>query len=128
MHNNRRKCELLNVLLFALVAISTRTATDTPLPATPLSAAAVRDAKCLTLALMGASAAKGDADKMKSAAAESWYFMGRLDGASSKQDLKPLLTRMAEEMQKDPAGLKALGSSCDALFVGRAVDLGKLVQ
>lgn len=92
-----------------------------------LPAEAEKDAKCLTLSLLAANVLKNDPEKMKSVVAESWYFMGRMDSVAPDQDLKTLLPRIVQQLQRDPH-TKELGPMCDALFLERAAQLRSLGQ
>jgi hypothetical protein len=117
---------LQNLLFLAALAASAPAAHQRPAAAAS-SAAAESDAECLTLSLIAASVVKDDAEKMKVAVAESWYFLGRLDSRASSPDLKLLLPPIANRLEKDPH-VKELGQQCDKLFTGRGADLRSLGQ
>ena len=113
------------LLLAAVAAFAPATAQHSA--TAPLPAAAEKDAECLTLSLLAASVVRDDPDKMKLVIAESWYFVGRLDSVAIGPDLKPLLTPIAERLQRD-AHLKELGEQCDKLFVARGAALRALSE
>lgn len=107
-----------NLLLLAALATSTSGTVANRAPA--LSASAEQDLKCFTLALVGASVVKDqDPDKLKSAIAESWYFLGRLDAKAPGIDLNQAARRAFDGMNGNPK-TKEVGATCDTLFISRA--------